>query len=95
MPSLLKQDYILFNQPPYLAQFIGAKSTRLTQGYWAQPELGNSLRRFNMNVRRLLTFKTEKEKPITFDSKNGRHCEVPPPIKVRIENYSISLRTLA
>jgi hypothetical protein len=84
MPSLLEQDYIPFNQPPDLAQFIAAKSKGLSQGYWAQPELGNSLRRLNMNVKRFLTFKAEKEKAITFDSKNGWHCEVLPPINVRI-----------
>jgi len=81
MPSLLKQNYILFNQATNLAQLIAAKSSRLSQGYWAQPELGNSFRGLNMNVRRLVTFKTKEEETITFDSKNSRHCEVPPKIK--------------
>jgi len=62
-----------FNDLPYLVQLRGVHPARFGEGDWSQPELGIFLRGLDVNVRRFISLKAEKEEAIAILAKNFGH----------------------
>jgi hypothetical protein len=77
IPGLEKGSAVLYDEIGHVGQLVRVEVGRAGQSNWLEPELGKKVIAASMDMRRLVSFVTEKEEAVRSDAENGRHLLKP------------------